>query len=68
MPMNVLAVLVFKVRCAPIHQKFHIWTERIEIESGQLAAFGGSSFEEVRWDRTRQIPITGPPKIIVRSL
>jgi hypothetical protein len=41
MPMNVLAVLVFKVRCAPIHQKFHIWTERIEIESGQLAAFGG---------------------------
>jgi hypothetical protein len=56
MPMNVLAVLVFKVRCAPIHQHFTSGPSESKLRAGSWLLSGGSSFEEVRWDRTRQIP------------
>jgi hypothetical protein len=42
MPINVLVMLVFKVRLATVHQESRMRTERIEFASGQsAAAFGG---------------------------
>jgi hypothetical protein len=42
MPINVLAMLVFKARFVTVHQEFCMRAERIEFASGRsAAAFGG---------------------------